>query len=163
MKIKIILSALAIFIFGLFSSTLSLEGKKNSFSIEVKKISPSKKAVLKLKEKVFVWLSYKVPENYDDGVYIWLIPNIKKSTRGTLSLGGAIIYQPSPLIKNKQGSISRYFAIKKGNTIIRKIYVRMMDKKRNKILAQKAIRVSFKIIGPSEFNKMRGKGFPHRW
>ena len=132
MKKMFILLILIIFIFGCLSKTPKSVPNENGFSIDVKKISPSIKAQLKINQKVFVWFSYRVPDNYNKGVYIWLIPK-----------AGGTIPQASPLIKSKSGTITRYFAVNEGNVRIRKIWVRMMDKKQTKILVQKAIKVNF--------------------
>lgn len=46
--------------------------------IEVKKISPYSDGSIKNNQKVFIWLSYRLPDNYTDGVLIWVIPNTSK-------------------------------------------------------------------------------------
>lgn len=132
MKKLFILSILIIFIFGSFNMILAKK-EKSSFSIEVKKISPSTKEVLKINQKIYVWFSYKVPDDYNKGVYIWVIP--KKTKK--------VIIQASPLIFSKNGTITRYFSIKKGRVKIRKLYVRMMDRKQTKVLAQEIIKVNY--------------------
>ncbi len=88
--------------------------------------------MIKKNQKIFVWLSYRLPDNNKAGVLIWVIPDSNKHAS----------IQFSSLIKSKTGSISRYFAINKINVKTNEIWTRMMSKDKRTILFQETIKVN---------------------
>lgn len=154
MKRIIVLVFLSLFVFLSTSLTSITEG--NDFSIEVKQVSLSTPGPLALNQKVYVLFNYQIPENYKEGVYLIAIPKGAKPTLVRMNHVSFDI-QPAPLVKSKKGTITRYFSIIDGNSRIKNILIRILNKKKHRILAQKSIAVNYlvhpkSIMDPSRTN-----------